>query len=296
MISEDPALDRLRKESEFSSFKAMYFPSYGPARSPAAHGRPQNPQRLAQIRYTHDLLAELAHSWHEIWHTRTAIHARAAGYAQVDPHVLHGWCDGERDIWDLVREVADDGYDWRIRRDLIHRANALLPHDKPIVVRYCRHEERLLVAEGMTTGADYDRLLQDERMMAHRRLKALSALLRSPVSPDGDTGACSFERWNAAMRDYDPHCAISVEQRIQLCSRQAITWHKLSEWLRAGRGVDADRAGQDIQKAYAAFVDELTMTATLWADCVKASENSRATCDGVVPRVAAVLLGHNRAG
>jgi hypothetical protein len=250
IISEDRALDCLRKTPEFLSFEAMYFPSRIAART--MRSRPHEPQRLAEVRYARDLLTALAQSWHCTWHDR-------AKNVAEDVHVLVLWCEQEREIWGLVGKVLDDWYDWRPRRDLLERANVLLAEREAVCVKFSRYEDRLSVQD----GSDDAHNATQERRRAEQRLSELGALLKQPGNGQG---ALHYKSWIEAMRDHDPHAAISLDMRARFCAQNALVWDRMSRWLHAGEedGVARDRQDALVQTARNALEKELREAASLW--------------------------------
>ena len=275
VVSEDRALDLLRTEPEFRSFEAMYFPSHVPAR--AIRRRPADPHRLAEIRYTRDLLIALAQSCHHTWH------ARAKDGARADVHALPGWCEQEREIWVLVRNVVDDCYDWRLRRDLLKRVNALMSETRAVCVQFSRYEDRPPARDG---GMREEEVYRDTREASNKRTRAearlgeLALLLKT-----GDTqGAAYFERWSNAMRVYDAHQAAAADGRVELCAHNAVVWDTLSRWLRAGEddGLAHDKRESLVRVAYGELVVKLDDAARSWER--RASSASGACHRGLLSR------------
>jgi tetratricopeptide (TPR) repeat protein len=257
VVSEDPDLDGLRDRPEFRAFLRMYFPSEGQTQAtPYRSTRPYH--LLAQSRYTRQLLAAIAACRHETWHQRAATRA--------DLHRLLAWCEDDRELWHLTHKVAGDPYDWRIRQELLSKANMLHSGESPIQVKFTRHEDvRLIQPDNPDPAA------QQERDLADMRIGNLTTLLKAPTQP----GATNFARWIDAMHRFPVHpsSAMSHSRQTKLCNQHATVWHTLSEWLCAEDDIWATDLKDDIrvqtlehtiQETHKRFAKQLRRTAKQW--------------------------------
>jgi hypothetical protein len=273
VVSEDRALDRLRQDSAFRSFETMYFPSQNPVRG-AVKPAPRAPRKLVESRYTRDLLAALARSRHEIWHTRAGGCRRPGSDTRVGAHALSDWCEEEREIWELLRKVAADGYDWRARHRLLARANALLAEDRQIVVRFGRYDETASPQDDVVDDVKLVGMLKEEHARAETRLKRLACVLEgSPVHRNAKR--IDFRRWTRAMRDHDAHDALPVRHKTELCTQNAAVWDKLSQWLGAEEHARATQAKGAVRRSQDAFLEELRQAVNRWAEAVQRPDGSR---------------------
>ncbi len=278
VVSEDRALDRLRRESAFRSFQAMYFPNESPVRG-AVRSDPRAPHKLVESRYTRDLLAALARSRHELWHTRESI-LRADRGTRVDAHTLSGWCEEEREIWKLLSKVAHDGYDWRGRYRLLERANKSLAEDRQIVVKFGRYDETARRSEDEVDETALLDMWKIEHARADKRLKRLAEALNGPHVV-GKVNAADFRRWTRAMREHDAHDALPARRRTALCTHNAVVWDKLSLWLCAEEDAPSKQTTRVVLLSQRAFLEELKHAANLWLDVVQGTRPSK---NGTAPR------------
>jgi tetratricopeptide (TPR) repeat protein len=268
VVSEDRALDRLRQESTFRSFETMYFPSENPVRD-TIKSVARAPRKLVESRYTRDLLAELARSRHETWHTRAGGCRRPGRHTRLGAHALSDWCEEEREIWGLLSKVTADGYDWRVRHGLLARANELLAEDRQIVVRFGRYDETTPPQDGKVDDAELIiDLLKKEHERADRRLARLAAVLNGSFV-NAKANSIDFERWTRAMCDHDGHDSLPVQRKTELCTRNAAVWDKLSQWLCAEEHVGATQAKRAVLRSQDAFLEELEQTANRWSEAVQ---------------------------
>ena len=214
VVVDDPDLDGLRGEDIFAALVSMYFTRRDPAPGKVPKS-PSDPYRLAECRYTLELMRTIGRTLHDIWHGRSKMRRSA------DIHLLARWCDDDRDIWELLRNVAEDSYDWRTRYQLLERANKALDGQPPIFVHFRGYDDQNLVPDGQDHHPEQD--ADGERKENKERLKALAELLRDPTN----------FHW---MPTYDAHprAPLLRSQVIALCEEQAAVWQTFSEWMRVG--------------------------------------------------------------
>jgi tetratricopeptide (TPR) repeat protein len=248
ILSEDPDLDGLRKEPAFRAFQTMYFPTSGPVRvEEDRNARPH--RRLTESRYTRDLLAEIAQRRHHAWHARAQ--------EQSDTHHMRDWCDEERDIWRLLRDVAATREDWRVRQLLVKRINQLHSGEDPIAVRFIGPEEYPAALRGSENDSAW--LASADKHMDH-----LVDLLDQAKRAEAGAKPTHFDTWIDAMDrlPIHPPAAVPAGRRARLCERHAETWQELRTGLLAEEPSAAP--GKDVPPRFESFTSELGTTAELW--------------------------------
>ena len=223
VVSADPDLLFLRRETEFRAFEAMYLPPRDLSR-PVDWSHPTYPHRLAECRYACRLLAGVAARRHHSWHTRELA---ARGDPQPDWHDVRQWGEEDCDLLERVGAVARGEYDWRARLALLKRANELTDAG-PMQTRFQLYEQdpidakTISAAPGDTRQKQLDIAVAHERERVHESMRALAGYLGE---------GSDFEQRSRAMRASDPHQARKPALR-PLCSHHAQLWQELADWVR----------------------------------------------------------------
>jgi hypothetical protein len=237
LTAEDPDLTNLRGRTSFKAFEARYFPTDRPVSR-----LPGPVHELVELRCTRDLLTTAACAWEHVWRERASI-ARSHPTSSGDQ-----WWRVEHNAWRHVAEVAG-GRNSLARLKLVETAHEWRAsyRTRPIESRFTRYDEEPLP----DPDAELDKAAGVAIEKLENDLSELSKLLdRSATS--------GFIASIVALEVFDAHPELlSSAMWEKFCSRQAVVWRRLHEWLAPGLSSNA-------QGSCASFEEELQRATSLW--------------------------------
>ena len=237
VTAEDPDLTDLRGRTSFKAFEARYFPTDRPvSRLPA------RVHELVELRCTRDLLTAAACAWEHVWRERASI-ASSQPSRSGDQ-----WWRVEHKAWQHVAEVAGSR-NAQARLKLVETAREWRASYRtmPVESKFIRYDEEPLPHP----DAELDEATKATIKKLDNDLSELSKLLDRSVTS-------GFIASIVALEVFDAHPELlSSAMWEKFCSRQAVVWRRLHEWLTPGLSSNA-------QGSRASFEKELQRARLLW--------------------------------